>query len=193
MVYTLMQTILIQASYYAIAMVLVIFFLAFLFRGFFWKYLRVKASMGRLILIKIRSALRDYYAVGKIEDNSLVFKIDKEKVNVPLTADTKMIYRCLGVNWVDYSENKGAFGCYDFSIISGYDPKMYSDLIKRALQKPAIADNLDKILIVGLIVAVLVALVSCYFGFINYQQGQLIAEKVAGIKGVIGAGNFTGG
>lgn len=63
---------LIQTGAYAALMVFTILGFSFFLRGFFWKYFKVRTSFGKNVMVKVRTPLRDYYAVGWVEDRKSV-------------------------------------------------------------------------------------------------------------------------
>lgn len=187
-----MNAILTQTIYYGILMVITIFIISMLFRGFFWKFVKVRASMGGKVLVKIRTPLRDYYTVGWIEDNFLCYKKKKDEVKIPFDGSMNVFYRSIGVYWVDVDEEKGAICKVDYSVVNGHDLNKESDLLKRAMMRPSIKSNTEKILLI-LIIAVAIGVLACvYLSYTNYSSLAVVKAEMynfmASAKGTVVGG-----
>jgi len=160
----------------------------FLSNGFFIVFIRVKASRGKKVLVKVRSVLQDYYRIGTIIDNDLEY-LDKNKqkrrVNLPKNA----IYRSLNLNCIDTDEETNSVVTLDFTVVDGHDAQKTDNLLVRALTKPAALSNFEKIVFVGIVVAIIVAAISAY---ISYQNLMLIQNVGLQPAGVIAGGNVAG-
>jgi len=179
-----MNPLLAQVLGYGAVISLIFFVISFLMRGFFWKYFRVKASMGRLVLIKIRDINIDSFAVGSIDSDILKFKKNKEEHSIAIT-DRTVFYRSMGIIWVDYDSATGGLVKPDFKGIDGFDPVKYNNLYLRALYKPAITDNFDKILMLLMFICVVLTIVTIV---LSVKNGNAIATlKLAGASIVPGA------
>ena len=183
------QDLLLQAGYYLIVLAIGMFLISMLQKGFFMPFLKVRASFGNKIMVKIRAVNRDYFRVGWIEDAFLVFKSSdgEKRINVP---DSSVFYRVMGTTWCDVDEVKNALVKPDFTVAPGFDAVKYNDLYIRALYRPSVSDNTDKLMI-GLISLAIVLIVIC--GFLVYKNGyaiEYIKEVINNIsKGIIvGAG-----
>jgi len=192
---TALTTILIQAACYGAAMVLPIFAIAFLQRGFFFKYFKVKSSLGRLILIKRRGQIRDYFKVGEIIEGFLIFNDEKDKkkfVNRICCDNTsyKAVYRSLGINWIDIDEDGRICTC-NYAAVSGFDQKKYSDLYVTAEQQPQVGNDLSKIVIAGMLLLALLIIGAIYFGFQNYDKITYLIQEMPNLcKGVVTGGKL---
>lgn len=138
-----------------------LFFAAFLLsnmltKGFVFRYLRVWASRGSLLMIKIHTPMDHYFKIGWVEEGFLMFndKTTRGGVNQAkarkkakrLTLSTKAVYRCLGVAMVDVDEEKNCLILPDMSLISGYDANKINNLFMRALSEPRKQANQKMIL-----------------------------------------------
>jgi hypothetical protein len=166
-----MHDLLIQVAAYACVMLLAIGFIAFLFRGFFWKYLKVKASRGAKLLVHVKTPLSHYFEIGWIEEGFLKYKHHKDIMALCLNKDKQQIYRSLGVNWIKVDEEKNTIFSDEISA-TGFDSKKFSDLMVRCLQKPVQTTGLEKLIILILIVIGLIAILSCYLGYMDYKLGM---------------------
>ncbi len=176
-------------------MFLTLFLLGILQRGFLFKFLKVRASFGRLILVKLRALNRDYYSIGKIEEEFIVFKSASgtKRINIK---NNKAFYRSLGVAWIDIDDSTGAVCSPDYSAVAGFDPVKYQELYNRCLYKPGIKDNTTKI-IIGALLLIVVGLV--IVAFMVYRQSTIIQglinnigsinSQLDSVKGVIAGGN----
>lgn len=173
-----MHPIIIQTISYAVVLVLALIIISFLQRGFFWKYVRVRLSFGRFVLVKIRAVNRDYYSVGSVEEGFLLFKIGKhfKRLVIP---DGSYFYRSLGISWCDVDDTTGGIAKLDFSGVAGFDPVKYNNLYLRALYTPKTGeDMLEKIVIAGLIV---LGLLIIAVGFFVYNM----SNDITAIKGTV--------
>jgi hypothetical protein len=153
-----------------------------LFKDFFWKYLRVKLSMGKLILVKIRTPLRDYYKVGYVSENNVIYKTKdtdgrKEDIRITIPKDSLVFYKSIGVTWVDVDEEKNAILTVKYNPVSGFDAIKWNNLYIRALTRPSIGDQKEKIIILLLVLVIVAILGIGYFSYINYKE--LLAIKNA--------------
>lgn len=181
--------ILVQAGYYGITMILSLGFAGLILKGFFWKFIRVKLSFGKLVMVKVRAVNRDYFRVGKVEDNMLVFKSGGKKggdkrVDVK---DNSVFYRSIGISWVDVDDELNIILKPNNEFVSGFDAVKYNNLYVRALTKPSIDDKRDKILIGGII---LIIVVVGFVGFLVYRQSvdiQAISQAIGSLNNAIGS------
>lgn len=175
----------IQAFYYAIVMVLMTFCIAFLQKGFFWKYVKVRMSFGKLVLVKVRAINRDYYATGTIEEEFLIYQFNKNTKRIKIE-DNKAFYRCLAVSCIDVDERKNCVITVDYSSTNGFDAIKYNDLYLRALYKPSIIDKKEKIMQILLIGIGLGVLIIAFLTWQNYATLSAIAKS--GAIGKVSAG-----
>lgn len=153
-------------------------------RGFFWKYYKVKTSFGRLLMVKIRTSLRDYPEIGYIEDEFLVYKHKGEKHRLSMPK-TNPIYTFISIKWIDVNEETGAICTPDYSTVSGLDAVKYNNIYTRALTAPQISDNTMKILIVISVIILLGVGAALYLSFHNYDVlNQLKISLPEMIKGM---------
>ena len=83
----------------AVLMIVPVFAIAYFQSGFFGKWLKTRSGRGKYVLIKARSKLRDYFEVGTIDGEFLVFG---KKDNVRrILLDNNSIYRAWGIACVD--------------------------------------------------------------------------------------------
>jgi hypothetical protein len=164
-----------------VILLIAVFIIGFLQRGFFFPFLKVKVSFGKYILAKVRAVNRDYYKTGWIDEGFLVYKTKdgKKRIAIP---DSSVFYRSLGVTWVDIDEKTNNLLKPDYTVMSGYDAQMYDSLLKRALYRPTEADQKFKIFMILLIVAILVGVASGYISFLGYRLDQQILGNIAEIK-----------
>lgn len=190
-----LKLILVQTINYGVILILAIGFFSVLLKGFFWKYLKVRTSFGSKIMVKIRSKLRDYYAVGWVEDGFLCHKLKKEKgtttIRRKLPDKSKVFYRCLGVYWVDVDEDTNGICTVDYEGITGYDAENFNDLLERAIMKPNINNGFEKIVIAALVIVIILAAASAYLSYMGYSNTQTIKLGVDGLKTIVQATQQT--
>ena len=176
-----LKTLIIQMACYAVAMLIAVLPIAFFQRGFFWQYFRVRASLGRLVLVKIRTPLRDHFATGWVEENFLCYKLKPWTIRISINTMDKIFYRSMGINWVDVDEEKHAICKADYSSVSGFDAKKHSDLLTRALMRPAISSGQEKIMLVCIIVVALLCLIIAYLSYKNMVSLNFLVKNIGSI------------
>lgn len=172
-----------------IVILLLAFVLVALFqKGFFWPYIRVRLSFGKYVLVKIREINRDLYRVGTIEENTLIYKAGKDKKRITLPKDKPIFYKTIGVSMIDVDSETNSVCTIDYEPVSGFDAIKHENLYVRALTKPQITDNKEKIIFVLLIAAVAI---SAFIAYNMVKQGQdivILKDTVANLnKGLITA------
>lgn len=170
--------ILIQAGYYGLVMVITIAILSMMMRGFFWKYIKVRTSFGKYVMVKIRTKLRDYFVVGKMEEGFLIYKHKKEEYRLAINFKENQFYKCVGVMWVDIDEDKSAIALTDFSAVGSHDPRKWNEVLLRALFRPSISDNKQKIILIILIVLGIGILVIGYLEYHNYASLRTLNQYI---------------
>jgi hypothetical protein len=181
--------ILVQTGYYAVTMILTVGLIGILLKGFFWKFIKVRLSFGKYVMVKIRAVNRDHYAVGRINEGDLVYmagKYEEKRLNI---ADNSVFYRSLGLIWVDVDEMLNCIIKPDMDIIEGFDAVKYNNLYVRALTRPSIADNKDRMM---LGIALLLAVLIIGIGFLVYKQGVQL-EDIARAVGSLNKGMMVAG
>ena len=180
-----MHPVFIQATYYGIVMILTVGILSFVQKGFFWKYFRVRISFGRLILVKLRAVNGDFFAVGRVEEGFLVFKAHKEQKRISIQ-NKNAFYRSLAVTWIDVDDEKGAILNSGAASVPGFDAVKYNSLYLRALYRPALTDNKEKIMM-ALMVGIGIAVVICVvLQWQAYSHILSIAQRIS--RGVVTPG-----
>lgn len=189
---TYFNQLLIQTGYYAIVMLLCFAIVSFLQRGYFLRFFRVKLSFGKLLMVKIRAVNRDYYRVGKIEDKFLVYKFKKQDIKRIAVKDKDVFYRSLGVTWVDTEEESNNLCRPDYTIVPGFDAIKFNNLYIRSLYRPVIADNMDKIIITAIIVAIIAIVIIWFMINIQYKeiQGLRVLIQALKVSGQVKAGGL---
>ena len=122
------------------------------------RYLRVKASRGSKILVKVRGPIEDYDVIGTPSEGMITFK-DRSKETKRVSLPREAIIKYLGVYWCEVDEESGTVAVKDFSIVPGFDPVKFENYIVRSLTRPALNQKKDIIVYValGLIVVLLIA------------------------------------
>lgn len=187
-----MGEILIQTLYYAVVMILSIGFCAMMMRGFFWKYLKAKTGFGKYVMVKIRTNLRDYFAIGWVKDGFLVYKDSRIEKRISIAKGENFFYRTLGVNWVDIDEEKGALCKVNYEPVTGHDLETESNLYVRATTRPSVADNRERVillLLIGIGIAVIIVgfLVYSNYSLLTFIKAQNVILSAKGVA--VGGGS----
>jgi hypothetical protein len=180
----------IQAAYYGVVLILGVFVVSFFLKGFFWKYVKVRLSFGRKVLVKIRSQLTDYYAIGRIEDSFLVYENPNKKsesqsdeIRVSLPPQKNCFYRSLAINCIDIDEETFGICTVNYGAVTGFDAVKYSDLLTRALMRPAENTKVEKIILLLLAIILVGVLASIFLGYSNYSSIKTMQTITATITG----------
>jgi hypothetical protein len=169
--------ILVQVFCYAIIIVLSFFCFSVLLKGFLWNYIKVRSSFGKYVLLKIKAINRDYYAVGKIEGEFLIFNINKEERRIKINS-SRDIYRCLSVGCLDIDESKNCIISSNAESVAGFDAVKYNELYLRALYKPVIMDKKDQLILLLVIGIGLCCLITIYLTYMNYSHITTLMKTV---------------
>ena len=178
-----MNPIFIQTISYGIVLLIAIAALSMIQRGFFWKYIRVRLSFGKYLLVKVRSVNRDYFRVGRIDDGMLLFKGQKDDKR--LFIQNTAIYKSMAVSWVDVDEITNGVREHDFSAVSGFDAEKYNSLYVRALYRPSVMDKKEALIILLIIVAIIAAVASAYLTFRNSADISTVAQQLTTIQSTV--------
>jgi hypothetical protein len=165
----------------------------FLSGGYLTKFLRVKASRGGKILVKVHNKLKTYCVLGWLEGEDLLYfdnesKRNKQKTPKRVTAkDRDIFYRFSGVWAVDVDEATNNVFKHDGSTIAGFDVIRWNNLYLRALMKPAPEDKDKLIAFITLALAglclLLIIVVLVKFGGLQSAVNNLGAIKSASVSG----------
>lgn len=178
----MVNVILIQAMAYGMVMICTILAISVMFRGYFWLYIRVRTSFGKYLMVKIRSTMRDYFAKGWVEDGFLIYKApDKTLIRIAINSKDKVVYRCLAVNWIDVDDETHSICKVDYSVANGFDSKKFSDLLTRALMRPAISSMQEKIIIGICLGALIGAGAAAWLSYLSYSNTQVILTQFPNI------------
>lgn len=120
--------------------------------GFFTKWLKVRASRGRLSLVKIRNKLLDRWDYGEIKGDFLIYGKGENKKRIAL--EDGQVYRCFGVTVLDTDETSNAVCSVDYKAVPGFVAEKFEDLYVRALFRPALDQDQNRILIIIAVVII---------------------------------------
>lgn len=180
--------IMIQTGYYAVVAVGILFFVGAFQRGFFTKYFKVRTSFGKYVLVKIRSPLRDYFAVGRVEEGFLMYDVKKSwkekdiiRLNIPQKGPSPF-YKCMAVTWCDVDDEKHAICQTDYSVVEGYDAIKNNNLHQRALMRPSITSGYEKIMMFCLVMLIFAVVI---LAIMTWKNGQAVLSLKQSIPGII--------
>lgn len=152
---TFLTEVLLTVASYVGVFILTIVAINWLLGGLFKPYTRVRGSRGKLVLVKVKNIVADYFVTGHVEERMLVFKDRKKEIRrITLPIDRSGIYRSIGVSCVDVDDEKNAIITYSNALVTGFDAVKFNDLYTRALYKPTLIDNKTIIIVVLLVVAI---------------------------------------
>lgn len=145
---------------------------------FFLSFLKVKASRGKKILVKVRSPIQDYYTAGEVDSDGLLRFKDLDGEELYLDYTNKALYRTLNVNAVDVDMEAKTLVGRDFQHYSGYDPKKFTQKLKRALQKPGELKTEERILLILVVVAAGLSAFTLFLVFNMSTQVDLLVQNM---------------
>jgi hypothetical protein len=172
-------------SYLAV-FVLCFLVVAFLLRGFFIPYLRVKGSRGKDILVKVKEPLGNYYRVGKVNESMLLYK-DRAKNEKRISLDSKGIYRSIGVTCVDVDPLTNAVVDQQelWTGVPGFDADRFNSLYLRALYRPSILDQKTQAMLIIIIIIGVLMLVSLFMSYQNFRAIKVLTGQVQFLQTLI--------
>lgn len=176
------QIVLTMISFVAIAFV-IFGFVGFYLRGWIGSYIKVRASRGGKVMVKVRNPLVDYFVVGVPEGKMVNMRL-RGKRDVKLTIPDTAYYRMLGIVCVDVDEESGAVVTRDYNIVSSYDPVVNNNLHVRALTAPKDKDKENMIVLVIVILMFLVLLFVAFKVNSLGEQVELIKSSAGTVAGV---------
>lgn len=192
---TPIQTVLIQAGYYAVTMFLTVMFIGAWQRGFFTTYFKVRFSFGKFVMVKVRSPLRDYVMKGRVEEGFLLYDIktgwfekDIIRLNIPQKGPSPF-YKFMGVMWCDVDDEKHSVCQTDYSTCTGYDAIKNNNLHQRALMRPNITNGYEKIMMFLLVLLIIAVIVDCV---LSYNAGKHMATLEVVVKQALQKGTVIG-
>lgn len=166
---------------------LVLFVVNTIQQGFFWKFLKVKFSKGRLVLVEVMGSTRSYFVTGEVSEGELVYK-DSSKLIKRAGVTNNNFIRRWGVDSAYVDEEKN--GIIDFRrgfmALEGYDSSKADRYVSRVLTMP-FADNLKLIIIVGLVVVLIAAGVGAYYAYQASGQLAMVPGLIESVKVVCDA------
>ncbi len=144
-----------------LAMCIGVFITTWFIRKFFWKWLVVRLSAGKKVLVCVFTKLGREYAVGSYEGDYLKIKFKKKTKYI--TFDENAVFRDLGVNWVFVDSNSwSCFNKKSFETIP-VDMEVINNIIVRALTKPSLQfDTLKIVMVIGIVACCAVGLLNWY-------------------------------
>ena len=162
-----------------------LFFVAmnFLTKGFFATYLRVKASQGRGVLVRVHSAVDLYYKYGKWEDGFLKFKNrgkEQKSIKVEEASFKRLIHHSMGVALIEVEEEANKILTTDWEVVKfTVDTGRLNTTLIRIKNRPVPKSKQEQILI---LLAVLSFLAILFLAFKLNNLEQIITElgKISG-------------
>lgn len=178
----LFKAILFQAMGYLFALILGVGILGLLMRGFLLKFINVKASLGRKVLVRVREVAIWRYYIGKFDEQDLIIggKKDRKRIN---NIHKDHIYRSLGINWIDLDGKTWAIlPPHSVEGVTGFDPEKQESLVTRALYKPPLEDMQTRYILFISLGALLAGAVAAYFSYNILNDVQVLQESVNSLK-----------
>lgn len=152
-------------SNYGLCFLAGVIIIAFMLKGFFLPWWRVKRSGGNKILVQVKNILGSYYCAGRIDNGFLYYTARKRKDNpnasrmINVTNSKNIaVYKSFGVSCIDVDDEKNCvFVPYNYSklkeidpdmsivsyeTVSGFNAELVDEAMTTALAKPSLLDGL---------------------------------------------------
>lgn len=158
---------------YVIMMSAFVIAMNWLMRGFMWQFIRVRASRGRLTMLKIHAVNEIYFKAGRFEGQDLKYKNREgdECIFAGLPADS--VHRMMGVDFVEIDEVNKCIWDRKGAVMQGNDPVHVDRLIKRAIESPELKNKVLKVIVGLLVFLLIVALID---SVLIYKVLQFMAK-----------------
>lgn len=168
----------------AVLMLVPIFIIAYFQSGFFGAWLKARTGRGKYLLVKSRTLLKHKFLVGEIVGEWLIIGKKENTRRILLQDKNKAnpIYRAWGVACVDMDEATNAILSADYSGVEGFDAEKIEGLHIRALYRPSLEENKDKLIFFLVILVVVLVLIGL---FMNWSVMQSVKALGAGAVGTI--------
>jgi len=176
-----MNPVIIQIFAYLLVWVLSLLFFNFLSNGFLVKWIRVKASRGRFVLIELDGVAEYIWVLGKINDNHLRWKSGGEHKSLIITRED--IYRKYGAKCITIDAETNAIRRIDWSVAEKVDAEAYDDKLQRAVEAPEITNKNEKVLII--LAIVILVLLSVYNAWTLTAIKELLTNGSTNVVGVV--------
>jgi len=177
-----MNVLIVQVISYFAVFVFSVIIISVMFRGFFWSFIRVKMSGGKLIMVKLRTITKPIYKTGKVDDDGdLIFKKNKKQVRINnLTAED--IYRDMGVFFVEIDAETNCILKPNLEGVEGFDAEKWNSLYLRALYRPTLLDQKTQIMLILCAITLLLLLFSLFFTYQLNKKVELMSLNVNLLK-----------
>lgn len=184
----------VYVGYGLFAMIVVIVGMNFILGGLLGPFFRVKRSRGKMLLIRVRNPVQDYFKAGSVEEGWLTFT-DREKNKRRIKMVNGVVSRAATVFWCEVDDEKNCFYKRDDgSAVSTYDAVKTDSLLTRALYKPMLQeDKLKVITLILVILALLVIIVTAVLVFRSSAKVDLVLATVQSMKAATQMINGTTG
>jgi len=159
--------------YFTISYAIVFFgsflFINFLTNGFVFKFIPIRVSRGRKVLVLVHGLINSYFAIGFPNESTISYKDGKLKKDIACSSEDFQNF--LGCKMLEIDSKTNAIRKADFTTYDTYDATTFDNLLNRQLTMPN-AD--DKILKIVLIMVIVVAIICAVIGFKILTFEQLI-------------------
>lgn len=172
----------VYVGYGLFAMIAVSMIISYLLGGFLGPFMKVKRSRGKMVLVRVRTPIQDYFRAGVVSDGFLVYKnILKITKRIPMKPG--VVSRAATVFWVEVDDERNCFfDRRDGSAVEAVDAEKTDSLYVRALYRPTLlGDGMIFKATLLLVIVVLIAVLA--IGYMTYKNGQnvnLILEALHG-------------
>ena len=123
-------------------------------KNFLLTYAIVRASNDNKVMLQLLGKRGFYFKAGKMNEDTVSYRVDRKNKNTLKIKNAKF-FRGLGVNWIILEEGTdrsvNAITDAVFTGTPGADPAAYDDLLERALKKPALNANQEKMILLLLL------------------------------------------
>lgn len=167
-----------QVIAYAIVIAGIIALLNFLTSGYVLKYIRVRASRGTRLMVRVHGITGIRYRIGQIKDKTLQFK-DEGKLKKYEKVNKYNIFKEAAVQTVEVDEVSNSVRTVNWQSTPGHDTDHFDNLLVRALERPNLADKTKETIMFLLIIALVLMMGFALYLLYNISQ-QLGTIKALG-------------
>jgi hypothetical protein len=154
------------------------FFGVWRIRGFWFKYVNVKGSKGKKVMVLINTNTGKDYVVGKLYESIIEIKYRKKVKRIMNVKSC--LYRSMGIYWIDVNDGEWIPIRPRIGLPVDYDQEVNDNIIIRLITRPTLNKDLLKLLTlvgVGLVFLLCVA---------NLVMVNKMGKQVAALQGIPG-------
>jgi len=162
---------------YAIVIIGGFLLINFLTNGFVLKWIVIKGSRGKKILIEEYDKISVKFRVGEFKDNLLRYKVEGGQHKLISNVPKESIERKYNIPFVAIDGEKNAvMNIPDNSLVTGHDPIKIDSYFERIIKMKVAGDDIFIKMVIGLVIlCVVLVAISLYF---NVATSNMVKELI---------------